>query len=128
MKPLLLTTAFLSFATAAMAGADIRDVDVNGNRFITYSELMQSAPGLTRTSFGAMDQNGDRRLSATEFAGARAQAIVSQQTARPATDPSGGLSLAPASVARIDSDQDGRVSFDELLRLDVPSQVLLRGN
>ena len=124
----VLAALILVVATTARAGTDIRAYDLNGDRFVTYSELVQTAPGATRSDFAAIDANGDRRLSANEFAAPRAQAVVARHAAAPAAPRSQPVRLAPLSVSDVDADGDGRVSFEELGNADTLSQFSLRGN
>ena len=114
-------------AGAAAAGADIRAFDRNGDRFITYEELIKVAPGATRSDFAAIDRNGDRRISANEFGTSRAQALVTRH-ATAAGKAAARLPVVPLTVADVDADRDGRVSFAELGRADALSLPQLRGN
>ena len=120
-------TAIVLSATAAFAGADIAHFDTNGDRFVTFEELVRAAPDATRSDFTAIDRNGDRRISANEFAGARVQAIVSRSDIGGRQTGTGPLRLAPLQVADVDTDRNGLVSFKELSRTDTPPLARLRG-
>ena len=54
----------------------IMDVDVNDDFFVTYDELRQSYPGLSRVDFEMIDGNGDNRVASNEFYDAESQAIL----------------------------------------------------
>ncbi|MEQ9041846.1 MAG: EF-hand domain-containing protein [Silicimonas sp.] len=120
--------AFAISASGALAGASIGAIDANGDRFVSYNELVAHVPNATHSEFRAADVNGDRRLSANEFAGSRAQSLVARLDTRAPDRNKRLLTLSPASLAEIDSDHDGRVTFDELIRADTPAFNPLRGN
>lgn len=115
-------------AGPAVAGADISAHDLDGDRFITFDELHSTAPGVTRAEFRDIDRNRDRRLSANEFSGSEAAALVSRIATSEENAASGPLVLRQADFSEIDVDRDGRVSFDELIRIDATTFTGLRGD
>jgi hypothetical protein len=120
MKMMTLALALAALAGPAAAGADIRAFDLDGDRFVTFGELLASAPDVTRSEFTAIDLNSDRRLSANELSGAAGRTLVTRLRTS-AVQPQGALvALPPARVADIDGDRDGRITFDELHRIDSP--------
>lgn len=127
MKTLMTTSLLAILAAPAFAGVDIRDYDLDGDRFVTFGELAQSAPGLTRSDFRTLDRNGDRRLSANELDVARFGALVSHRVATRNSGSEAVLTLGDARFDEIDADRDGRITFDELARIDVPSLNIIRG-
>lgn len=54
----------------------IMDVDTNDDFFVSYEELTQSFPGLSRVDFEMIDANGDNRVASNEFYKPDAQAIL----------------------------------------------------
>ena len=134
MKTLALAIATTAMtATAAVAATDIRDFDANGDRFASKSEVAAVFPGITGSDFRSLDGNKDGRISAVELQAPGARAIVgryepagSTVTGISAIDTSGdgfatyeelavvypGLTLS--DFARIDLNDDRRVSFNEL--------------
>lgn len=120
MKTTILVLTLSALAGPAAAGADIRAFDRDGDRFVSFVELKASAPGVTRSDFNTMDRNGDRRLSANEFSGATAQMLVTRHRAGAHRSAAALVALPPARVADIDTDRDGRITFEELHRIDSP--------
>lgn len=120
--------ALLIGAPAAWSGGDIRGLDRNGDRFVSYAELIRTAPAATRSDFAALDRNGDRRLSADELGAARARSLVARHGASGRASGAAALRLVPLSVADVDLDGDGRVSFEELDKAGARSLSTLRGN
>ena len=57
----------------------IMDVDTNNDFFVSFDELMQSFPGLTRLDFEIIDANGDNRVASTEYYAPEAQTIIEQK-------------------------------------------------
>lgn len=60
---------------------DIRSVaelDVDGNNFLSESEMMTAFPGLSAADFERIDTNGDNRVSFVELYDEDAQNLVSQ--------------------------------------------------
>ncbi len=61
-----------------MSGRDvvtIMAVDTDDDAFASFAELRQTYPGLTHADFELIDNNGDNRISATEYYNAEAQAL-----------------------------------------------------
>lgn len=57
---------------------DVQAIDINGDNFLSLSELQASYPGLPAEEFEQMDLNGDSRISYTELYAPDAQQIVSR--------------------------------------------------
>lgn len=134
MKTLALAIATTALtATAATAGVSIADVDQNGDRFASVSELTAVYPGLKSADFNDIDMNDDRRISANELLSGVAQTVLGKyaQAANEVagisaidTDNSGQLSAAELAAAYpgfgatdfddIDMNDDRRVSANEL--------------
>ena len=51
-------------------------VDNNNDFFISFEELVQSYPGLSRVDFEMIDANGDNRVAAIEYYSPESQAIL----------------------------------------------------
>lgn len=51
-------------------------VDNNDDFFISFEELVQSFPGISRIDFEMIDANGDNRVAAIEFYDPQSQAIL----------------------------------------------------
>lgn len=56
----------------------IMEVDTNDDYFVTYEELSQSFPGLSRIDFDIIDSNGDNRVASREYYSPEAQTIIEQ--------------------------------------------------
>ncbi|MXQ06957.1 hypothetical protein GQ651_03765 [Alphaproteobacteria bacterium GH1-50] len=113
-------------------------LDTDGSGFVSEAELVAAYPGLTASDFSDIDANDDNRISALELYGAEAQVIVSRYDAGGSnvlvslsdvdTDGSGFASLGELAATyrnlsaidfnEIDTNNDNRVSFDELYDAD----------
>lgn len=117
----------------ARSFSDLGDVDRNGDRYASMSELAATYPGFNAADFHDIDLNNDNRVSAREFYGPAAQTIVSKYEQgfqilvsldALDTDGSGFADLAELSAQypgltvsefhRVDRNGDNRISFDEL--------------
>jgi hypothetical protein len=136
MKTFALAIAATAFtATAALASTDIRDFDANGDHFASKSEVAAVFPGFTGSDFRRLDGNRDGRISSNELQLPGARGIVGRYEPAGSTvigigsiDSSGdgfatyqelavaypGLTLS--DFARIDLNDDRRVSFTELYK------------
>ncbi len=56
----------------------IMDVDTNDDYFVSFEEMMQSFPGLSRIDFDIIDTNGDNRVASNEYYAPEAQQIIDQ--------------------------------------------------
>ena len=113
----------------------IGDVDNNGDRFASFSELSAAYPGLTVTEWDDLDINDDNRISATELSVASAQNVLTRHEGNGSvqnlvtlnevdSDNSGFASLgelqrqfpnlSQTEFTRIDTNRDNRISFSEL--------------
>lgn len=64
-----------------MGGRDIitaMQVDIDDDFFISFEELIQSYPSLSRVDFEMIDFNGDNRIGAIEYYNPESQAILDQ--------------------------------------------------
>lgn len=106
MKTLALAIATTALtATAAAAGVSIADVDQNGDRFASKTELTAVFPGLTSADFNDIDANDDRRVSSNELFSGMAQTVLGKYTVS-----ANGVS----SISEIDTDGSGQLSWSEL--------------
>ncbi|NNF90129.1 MAG: hypothetical protein HKM96_02020 [Boseongicola sp.] len=51
-------------------------VDNSGDFFISFDELVQSYPGISRAEFDIIDANGDNRIASIEYYSSSSQAIL----------------------------------------------------
>ena len=113
---------------------DVAGLDTDGSGFVSEAELAAAYPGLTSFDFDDIDANNDQRISSVELYNGDAQAIVSRYDAATSgvlvaldvidTDNSGFASLSELSAQyrnlsqidfdRIDTNNDNRISFNEL--------------
>ena len=56
----------------------IMQVDTNDDFFASFDELLTSYPGLSRIDFEELDENGDNRVSSSEYYTPRAQSLLDQ--------------------------------------------------
>lgn len=115
----------------------LSELDVNGDRFASFSEIAAAYPGFRATDFDDIDVNDDGRVSANELYASTAQEVVTRYEDGSSilvsldeldTDGSGFASygelaarypnLSNVDFNRFDSNKDNRISFDELYRLD----------
>lgn len=69
MNKLLLTLTISLMTLSAANAVNFMDADDSDNTdgFVTYSEATEVMPMLTETEFLSADQNGDGKLTPTEF-------------------------------------------------------------
>lgn len=109
MKKMLTTAALAALvSTPALALVTIQDLDVTGDSFATYEEVRNAIPQMDRVDFNAIDTNGDRRLSADEINGAKAQTALTQHQMR-------GSKERPLML--LDPDSDGFMSYEDMVRV-----------
>ena len=135
MKRIALTlAATILSTTAAVAATDIATLDADGDGFASVAEVNAAFPGFSRSDFRQLDGNRDNRISAVELQQPDARGIVGRYTAGvgasvvgiSAIDTNGNgfasfaelqatyPGLSAVEFDRIDSNDDNRVSFDEL--------------
>jgi len=107
MKTLALALTATVLATAASANVTIEQLDLNGDRFASKSEVASVLPGLSNAEFRDIDVNRDQRLSAQEVQGSNAQTFLK----RYAADQRIGAFL---SIGDVDQNGDRFASFSEL--------------
>lgn len=95
-------------ATPALAQLTLQDVDITGDNFASFEEMKIVLPGLHMEAFLEMDMNGDNRLSSSEMNELRAQEIMAQHPA---------VSAADRSTKVLDSDSDGFIAFEDVVRV-----------
>lgn len=138
------TLAVLALSGAAQA-MKAQDLDINGDHFITKSEIATIFPGFTSADFNIVDVNRDGRLSAKEAQDAETRQVI--QKYEPTAKVLFGLSEVDANGDRfvsegelagvyggvsrteflqIDANRDGRVSAPELYASG--AQALLRSH
>ena len=81
------------------------EIDANGDRFASFSELTAAYPGFHRSDFEQIDLNDDRRVSQTELYGDVAQSVLTRYE--------GGSSI-PVSMNELDVDGSGFASISEM--------------
>lgn len=113
------------------------EIDTNGDRFATFTELAAAHPGIRRSDFDDIDTNNDRRVSQIELYEGTAQEILTRYESGSSIlvsmneidlDGSGFASLEELSSLypgltaydyhSIDRNRDNRVSFEELYDLE----------
>lgn len=57
---------------------DIAEIDMNGDSFADFNEMVASFPGLSEIDFDEIDQNDDNRVSSQELYELDAQEIISR--------------------------------------------------
>ena len=126
------TLAALTMGTAASA-MEVLDLDINGDRFATLSEVRTILPGFSSSDFRTVDTNDDRRLSANELQAPGASETIARYEANMAivhglsevdTDNDRFASKAELTAVypglldsefrQIDRNRDNRVSASEL--------------
>lgn len=139
MKTFALAIVTTALTATAVSAASIGDFDSNGDRFVSFDEVVAANPLLDRNDFRGIDANRDNRLSASELQAAGAQAILKRGTGgtavRSTVSISGGSFVSEAMLAaaypgltandfdRIDRNNDNRVSAVELY--DADSQAIV---
>ncbi|MXQ06956.1 hypothetical protein GQ651_03760 [Alphaproteobacteria bacterium GH1-50] len=120
---------------------DVAAVDTNGDNFVSFFELAGAYPGLSATDWNEIDGSEDGRLNASELYAGETQVILDRRVADRTfvalnavdTDGSNFASLVELQSAypglssldfdEIDTNNDNRVSFDELY--DIDSRTIL---
>jgi hypothetical protein len=129
----LTLAATILTTTAAVASTSVADFDVDGDGFVTLSEIETVFPDFTRSDFRSVDNNRDNRISAVELQNPGVRAVIGRYESTGSsfkalaaldTDGNGFASLDELAVAypnlsatdyrRIDVNRDNRVSFPEL--------------
>jgi Ca2+-binding EF-hand superfamily protein len=83
----------------------LSDIDGNGDRFASFSELGQVYEGVTRNEFNLIDLNNDNRVSAQELYAPLAQAMLNRYEMS-------GRELI--TIMQVDVDDDAFASLAEL--------------
>ena len=83
----------------------ISDIDTNGDRFASQSELAAVYEGLNAADFRQIDTNDDNRVNARELYSPMAQAIVTRYEMSPTMD---------LTIMQVDTDGDFFASKEEL--------------
>ena len=81
----------------------IRNLDTDGDGFISWNDMARVYPSITLITFRAIDSNGDNRLSYSEYFDEDAQIAIAQCSASTFQD-----------LASLDSNGDNFLSMDEL--------------
>ena len=129
--------AILNKHVAGVAVQSVADIDANGDGFASQSELAAAYPGFGATDFDDIDSNNDGRVSSVELYAPVAQEVVTRYESGSDilvslnaldADNSGFASygelvaqyrnLSNVDFDRVDTNNDNRVSFNELYDLD----------
>jgi hypothetical protein len=78
-------------------------VDADGDGFMSYEDVARVYPAMTKVTFQSIDQNGDNRLSYSEYYSTETQTALAQCEDTHFLD-----------LASMDSDGDNFLSMDEL--------------
>ena len=129
------------YAAGADSLVDMAVVDTNGDNFVSFSELAGVYPGLSANDWNGIAGSDDNRLSAGEFYAPDTQVILDQNlgvagfVALDAVDGDGSNfatlgelrnaypGLSDLDFADIDTNNDNRISFDELYAAE--AQIVL---
>lgn len=65
-------------ASAGETVMDIADIDMNGDDFADFNEMVAAYPGLSQLSFEEIDGNDDNRISSSELYATEAQNILAR--------------------------------------------------
>ena len=104
----IVTTALTVTAIPALAAITLQDLDMSGDSFATYEEVRNAIPEMDRVDFDAIDTNNDQRLSSEEVSAPDAQTVLVQHAMR---------AIKERPIALVDQDGDGFMSYDDLKRV-----------
>lgn len=109
MKRIILgTTAACFAATAGLAAVTIQDLDVTGDGFATFEEVVNAMPKMDMADFRLIDANNDMRLSAEEVNDASAQQRLAEHAI---------LQHRDRGIRNLDPDGDGFIGWNDMARV-----------
>ncbi|NND42369.1 MAG: EF-hand domain-containing protein [Silicimonas sp.] len=131
MKLLICSAVATILTTVSASAASIHTFDANGDRFVSFDEVVAINAHVKRSEFRDLDVNRDRRLSSVELQAPGAEAILNRGvntlgTVHSVGDIAQGRFVSLPELAQaypglraheydiIDTNNDGRVSSNEL--------------